>query len=159
MKRLFNKIKKFADKISVEIKKAWNKLDDEAKEHIIQIIQIVQAIKNTIEKGTFTGSLIDIAVEKTPFDWDNIALQKIRKSLPELLVKLTYANIIVNAGTTENQIAKAIELIQVFDDVQKETFWDDFAKELLKASSDGHMSWSEVNGMVKIVYDELYKKD
>ena len=73
MKKLFKKIAAFAVKVWAAVGKAFNKLDAEAKEHIGQVIQIVSVVKDVIKEGSFTGSLLDMVVEKTTFPWDNIA--------------------------------------------------------------------------------------
>ena len=82
MKKLFKKIAAFAVKVWAAVGKAFNKLDAEAKEHIGQVIQIVSVVKDVIKEGSFTGSLLDMVVEKTTFPWDNIALKKVREWLP-----------------------------------------------------------------------------
>lgn len=156
MKKLFKKIAAFAVKVWAAVGKAFNKLDAEAKEHIGQVIQIVSVVKDVIKEGSFTGSLLDMVVEKTTFPWDNIALKKVREWLPILIIKLTYADIILHAGTTEEQIAKAIEIIRLFDDDQKEVFYDGLAKQILKYSSDGQISWSDANAIIKYAFDNGY---
>lgn len=159
MKKLFQSIKKFVGKLVEKIEKLWNRLDDEAKEHIGLIIKVTQAVKETIQEGTWTGAFLDAVILKIPGNLDDKALAWVRKYIPELLTKLTYANIIINAGTTEEQIYKAIDMIRVFDDTQKETFWDDFAKEFLKCTSDGILEWREVNYLVKFAFDKGYWLD
>ncbi|MFA5299522.1 MAG: hypothetical protein WC389_15135 [Lutibacter sp.] len=156
MKKLFKKIAAFAVKVWSAVGKAFNKLDEEAKEHIGAVIQIIQTVKDVIKEGSFTGSLLDIVVAKTPVPWDNIALMKVREWLPILIIKLTYTDIILHAGTTEEQIAKAVDIIRLFDDDQKEVFFDGLAKEILKYSSDGQITWRDANAIIKYAFDNGY---
>lgn len=156
MKKLFNKIKKTVALIWGKVEKLWKRMDAEAREHIVDVIRIVQAVKEITQKDSLTGNLLDLIATKIPGAWDNLALAGLRKILPNLLIKLTYANVIINAGTTEEQLVKAIEIIRVFDQDQKEVFWDGFAKQLLKYSSDGILDWKDVNALIKWVYDKRY---
>ena len=155
MSKFKNNISAFLKKVWAGIEKAWNKLNDEVKELVPVAIQVTNAIKEVVKEGSFTGSLIDVILAKIklPGDVDEKALALIRKWVPELLTKLVIVNNINDIEDPEDQLKAIIDEIKLFNDDQKEIFWDGFAKKFLEYASDGKITRDEVGYLVKWYFD------
>jgi hypothetical protein len=152
---LKGKITSFLKKVMKGIRKAWNKLSDEAKVLVPIAISVTNALKEIVEDGSFSGELIETILAKIKIkgDVDEKALELIRKWVPEVLTKLIIVGSIADQTTTEAQLSAIIDEIKLYNSDQKELFWDGFAKKFLEYSSDGEISKDEVGYLVKWYYD------
>ena len=152
---LKTKISAFLKKVWKAVSKAWNKLEDEVKEMVPVAIKVTNAIKEIVEDGSFTGELIEAVIAKIKIkgDIDEKALALIRKWVPEILTRLIIVKNISEMSTTEAQLSAIIDEIKVYNNDQKELFWDGFAKKFLEYASDGKIDKNEVAYLVKWYYD------
>ena len=153
MSNLKTKISAFLKKVWAGIVKAWDKLNDEVKDLVPVAIQVTNAIKEVVKEGSFTGSLIDIIVAKIPGKFDDKAIELIRKWVPLLLMKLVMVKNIGDISDPEDQLKAIIDEIKLFNDDQKELFWDGFAKKFLEYASDGKITKDEVGYLIKWYFD------
>jgi hypothetical protein len=158
MKKLIAKIKALAAKVWQAVEKAWDKLPDASKEYVAIAVKVTQAVKETIQEGTFTGSIIDAIVAKIPGKLDDVMLAKARDFIPVLLVKLSLSQSILDIEDDQERLVAVIERVKLFDDDQREAFWDSFAKKVLQYASDGELSWSDCNAIVKWYFDNKVKR-
>jgi hypothetical protein len=159
MSKLKTKISAFLKKVWAGIAKAWDKLNDEVKTLVPIGIQVTNAIKEVVREGSFSGSLIDVLVAKIklPNDVDEKALALIRKWVPLLLTKLVIVKNINEITDPEDQLKAIIDEIKLFNDDQKEIFWDGFAKKFIEYAADGKITRDEVGYLVKWYYDNKFK--
>jgi hypothetical protein len=153
MKRFRLKFKTFLQKVWLGIEKAFKKLDNTSQKLVPVAIEVTNAVKTIIEKGTFTGQLVDTLTDLIPGELDDKIVGLGRQHLPMLLIKLTLVDQINQKGTLEEKCQLAIEQVRLFDDDQKELFYDGLAKKLLQYLSDGKLTWNEVGYLVKWWYD------
>ena len=153
MKKLIYKLKAFAAKVFRSIERAWERLPDEGKEYVAIAVNVTQGVKHFIEKGSFTCNLVDMMVQFIPTKLDDIAIEKARELIPVLLVKLSLSQSILEIEDDEQRLLAVIERVKLFDNDQKEAFFDAFAKKALQLFSDGVFSWSDANLLVKWYFD------
>jgi hypothetical protein len=155
MGKLKSKLSVFLKKVWAAIEKAWDKLNDEAKVLVPIAIQVTNAIKEVVKEGSFTGSLIDVILAKIklPGDLDEKALVLIRKWVPILLTKLVIVKNISEITDPEDQLKAIIDEIRIFNDDQKELFWDGFSKKFIEYAGDGKITKSEIACLVKWYYE------
>lgn len=156
MEKIFRKIKTFVKRVWRGAARAWNLLPDESRLYIETAVTVTQAVKDVIKEGTFTGSLLDTIVAKIPGKIDDFILQKLREYIPVLLIKLSLSQSILLIEDDEERLIAVIERVKLFDDDQKEAFWDAFAKKVLQYTSDGEISWSDANAIVKWYFDNKF---
>ena len=152
------KIKTFLKRVWKGIEKAFKKLDATSQKLVPIAIDITSAVKQIIEKGTYTGKMVDVLTAMIPGTLDDRAISLGRLHLPKLLIKLTLVDQINQQGSLEDKCKWAIARVKLFDDDQKELFYDGLAKKLLQYLSDGKLEWAEVGYLVKWYYDNNNKK-
>lgn len=157
MKKLIAKIKALANKVWQAVEKAWNKLPSESKEYVALAVKVTQAVKELIQEGSFSGDFFDAVVARIPGGLDNLALAKARQYIPVLLVKLSLSQSVLEIEDDQERLVAVIERVRLFDDDQREAFWDAFAKKVLQYSSDGELDWSDCNAIVKWYFDNKDK--
>lgn len=157
MKRIFAKIKALAARVWQAVSRAWNRLPDESRQYVSLAVTITQAVKDVIKEGTFTGSLLDAVVARIPGKVDDLILAKAREFIPVLLVKLSLSQSILDIKDDNERLLAVVERVRLFDDDQREAFWDAFAKKVLQYTSDGELSWSDANAIVKWYFDNKVK--
>ena len=153
MKRFRLKLKTFLERVWRGIEKAFKKLDAGSQKLVPAAIDITNSLKNIIEKGTASGNIVDTLTSIIPGTVDDKAVRIGRTYLPQLLIKLTLIDQINKEGSLEDKCNLAIERIKLFDNDQKELFYDGLARKLLQYMSDGKLSWREVGYLVKWYYD------
>ena len=159
MGKIKTKVSAFLKKVWAGISKAWEKLSDEVRVLVPVAIQVTNAIKEVVKEGSFTGSLIDVVLAKIklPGDIDEKLLALVRKWVPEILMKLVIVKNINEIGDPELQLAAIIDEIKLFNDDQKELFWDGFAKKFIEYAADGKITKDEIGYLVKWYYDNKFK--
>ena len=152
---LKSKISAFLKKVWKAVSKAWEKLEEETQKLVPVAITVTNALKDIVKDGSFTGEILEgiLAKIKIKGDIDEKALALVRKWLPEILTKLVIVKNISELSTTEQQLSAIIDEIRLYNDDQKELFWDGFAKKFLEYASDGKIDKHEVGYLVKWYYD------
>ena len=152
MGKIKTKVSAFLKKVWAAIGKAWDRLNDEVKVLVPVAINVTQVIKEIVKEGTFTGSILDMITLKIPGTIDDRVLELIRKWVPELLLRLVVVKNINDIDDPNEQLVAILEEIKLFNDDQKELFWDGFAKKFLEYAADG-ITKDEVGYLIKWYYD------
>lgn len=112
----------------------------------------VEALKKVIN-----NPLVDVFTEMTKSGIDDAVVAKAREWLPKVLLEMKLADKCMGLTVKEDIIKCAAEVIgQLAGDYQSQKF-DDLGEAFTVAASDGVLTWQEIAGLVKIVFDHEYK--
>lgn len=158
-----------AGRILRAIASLFNNLKREAKKALPLAVIIVNGVKDLVTNPT-SGSIFDAILEfvkkSIPGTLDDVLIDKIHvalhNTLPKLALSVTVLNEIEKIENPELKAAKLNELLQAFlaeinfsTDEAKRNFWDGLMKLVAVDISDGKITWDELSGLSKYVFDNI----
>lgn len=158
-----------AGRILRAIASLFNNLKSEVKKALPLAVVIVNGVKDLVTNPT-AGSVFDAILEfvkkSIPGTLDDVLIDKIHlalhNTLPKLALNLTILNEI---DSIEDPVLKAAKLNEVLQnalaeinfstDEAKRNFWDGLMKLVAVDISDGKITWDELSGLSKYVFDNI----
>jgi hypothetical protein len=135
------------------IKRVLHNIQPETKLFIHIAIVAVEAIKKVID-----NPLVDVFTEMTKNKIDDAIVAQARIWIPKTLAELKLSD--QCAGLTDpSEIVKcAAKVLQQFSGDIKDIKLNELAEAFTLAAADGKLTWNEIAGLVKIVFDHEYKQ-
>lgn len=147
------------------LKNAWTKL----KSFVVKVDDFVE--KNAIVAVNFTNALkavvnspaMDLVVEFTPTNVDNIMLPKVREVVGQVATEMgiayqLFSDVQGQTLTYEQKIAKVVEYLKSILPGARVGFIVDFCGRLTMNLSDGKLSLAEAIARSQDIYNELFIK-
>lgn len=158
-----------AGRILRAIGSMFNNLKSELKKALPLAVIITNGAKDLVTNPT-SGSIFDAILEfvkkAIPGTMDDVLINKIHQALhntlPKLALSTTLLNEIENIEDPVLKAAKLNEALQTFlsgivfsTDEAKRNFWDGLMKLIAVDISDGKITWAELSGLSKYVFDNV----
>lgn len=164
-----------AGRILRAIASMFNNLKSELKKTLPLATIIVNGAKDLVTNpvsGSIFDAILEFVKNAIPGTLDDVLIDKIHAALhhalPRLALTTTILNEIESIEDPELKAAKLNEVIQIFlveinwaTDEARRNFWDGLWKLVTVYLSDGKITWDELSGLSKYVYnniDELQAK-
>jgi phage-related protein len=154
MKKLFNKVKNFINKL-------FQKIGEGTKQYVPIAIKVVEAIK------AFMATPVDDVVlglvkASIPGTADDVLIDKVKKvieeQLPKLLIDFKMLDSVSNITDPNEQLNAIMEIIKESSPEAKASFYQDIAKITLMCLSDGKLTLGESALLCEYLYQNQFKK-
>lgn len=114
-------------------------------------VKVVNVIKDVIE-----SPFADVLVNLTKTDIDNGLLKKLRIILPKVVFTLLTVDVIVNAGSTDEEIIQAlVEYLRKQNNTLRAAYYTALAAKIHESLEDGKISFGEAVSITQIVYQSI----
>lgn len=136
------------------LKRFLKKIPKPTKAFIKIGIVAVEALKKVAEDPT-----IDIFTEMTRNKVDDKIVAAARIWAPKVLLQMRLADKCLSLTNSDDIIRCGAEVLNQFAGDFKNQLLTDIAEQFAVAASDGDLTWGEIAGLVKIIFDKEYKSD
>lgn len=158
-----------AGRILRAIASLFNNLKSEVKKALPLAVIITNGVKDLVENPT-SGSIFDAVLEfvkkSIPGELDDVIIDKIHAALhyclPKLALNLTILKEIeaipdpvLKAAKLNEVLQNALAEIKFSTDEAKRNFWDGLMKLVAVYISDGKITWDELSGLSKYVFNNI----
>lgn len=157
-----------AGRILRAIASLFNNLKSEVKKTLPLAVIIVNGVKDLVTNPV-SGSIFDSVLEFVKVAVPGLSAALIDKihlalhnTLPKLALSTTMLNEIENISDPVLKAAKLNEVLQIAlseivfsTDEAKQNFWDGLMKLVAVDISDGKITWAELSGLSKYVFDNI----
>ena len=155
------RLKLFLAQIWDFISGIWKKTTSEIKRITPIAVKAVEALKAI--NDSFAGDVIEAVIAsiipgKTDDVFISMLRQKLRETLPRVILNLNFANAISNIGDTNEQLKAIVLAINLSPDEAKNTYYHSLCVLILESLADGKLSFSESVQISEYYYTHIYKK-
>lgn len=155
------KFKNFFKQIWLFIASLWNSLDALIEKYAPVAIKVVNEIKK-INESTTGDVLETIITAVIPGQADNafvaVLRAKLKDILPKVLTALNMSEAIARIEDPNEQLKAILTSINMSPDETKNAYYHSLSAMILKALSDGKLTWSESVQVAEFYYTNIYKK-
>lgn len=158
---MLQKMKNVLKKIWLFIAGLWNSLDALIEKYAPIATKVVEAIK-TVNEST-TGDVIEMILAAViPGKADDVFIralrEKLRKILPEIILKLSIAKSVAEIEDPNEQMKAILAQINLSSNEAKNIYYHGLCALILEALSDKKITWSESVQIAEYYYTNIYKK-
>lgn len=142
----------FIQKLLAPVKKLWAKLTSHVRDYSHVAVEITEMLKRVVESD-ITATVVIL----TPTNVDDALLEKLRRIIPQVLLKITVAhNIMQENGKDSDAVEAFAQYLKELKPEGRKMFWVLLAAELNEVLADGDVTFSEAIRITQSVYAELY---
>jgi hypothetical protein len=158
-----------AGRILRAIATLFNNLKRDVKKALPLAVVVVNGVKDLVTNptsGSIFDSVLDFVKKAIPGVLDDAIIDKVHlalhNTLPKLALNLTILNEIeaisdpvLKAEKLNDALQNAIAQLNFSTDEAKRNFWDGLMKLVAVDISDGKITWEELSGLSKFVFDNI----
>ena len=153
------KLLKWIKKTWLKFRSGWNNLDDKVKKVSVIAVKVCEAIKNSVDNGTFdtASSIADSVIPGDQQPLFKIVKAFIKEKFPRIIIQLQIVGDISGLNNADEEMKAIINRLKLLSNDEKNKALQEISGIVVDYFSDGVLSKGELKSITDYAYQHFIK--